>query len=178
MFKVRSLKLKDEFICLCQNNQERTAEQKIALEKAKLSIIKGLEEDLTSIYAGNSQKIKEKKPKRFLLLKKAFYYFLLLFGLIEDAIGSFLFAQSFLILIPAIPNPVVLVGSILIALINCILFYAFEAAMFKDALGISATGTARGSLIDTYLEQVKCLEQVNQMFLFPSRKATKMYQLP
>lgn len=143
----------------------RFIQAKIKVELDKLAVIKKLDEYLKTIYIEKQSQNGQKKHKKkhFMPLRTIFYYFLLLFGLMESAIGGYLAAQSLLTLIPALTNPYVIAGSIAITLIECTLFYVFENSRFKESLGLPATITLRTKLIQTYIKQIKTLEQINKM---------------
>lgn len=155
--------LKDEAIDLFESPQSPLATKElIEREQNKLLIYKKVMEQLDSIKPNKF--VKKEKSIRFYWLKSAFYYFLVFFGLLEDGIGSYIFAQSLLTLIPGIHTPFIIAGSALVAVVSCILFYSFEAALFKEALGITANRKERETLIQTYLEEVNLLNQINEKF--------------
>jgi len=135
-------------------------------EQEKLALYKKIHQQLNEILPAKKKNDEsEENETKHLWLKKGIYYFLLLFGLLEDGIGSYIFAQSLLILIPGMPNPLLIAGGVLVAVINSVLFYAFEASMFKKALGIDADRKERNSLVQMYLEEVQLLNTINkQMF--------------
>ena len=154
----------NKFKRLRQKQQGMTASRKIKQEKAKLAFLKGFERHLKTIDIGKKKTLKKKnKQKPFLALQTVFYYFLLGFGLIENAISTYLVAENLLILIPALSNPWVIAGSLLITFINSALFYAVEASMFKEILGIEASQNERTQLIQTYLEKLNTVEQINKI---------------
>lgn len=159
--KIADLTKKFEQLTL---KKELSSREKIRCEEEKLEIFQRLESHLKKLLVV-SEKVAEKKvkKKRFMSLRKGFYGFLLFFGLIEDSIGSFLFAQNLLILIPKITNPLVLLGSVIIMLINSILFYAFEASILKSALGIAGSSKQRRHLIQIYNDKVDSLENINKL---------------
>ena len=99
--------------------------------------------------------------KRF--FKKAFFSFLITFGLLEDAAGSYLYASALFTLIPGITNPVTMAMAAIFTILNCTFFYAFEVSILKEALGITSETIKMESLIDVYLQQLKITTSINQL---------------
>ena len=115
----------------------------LAREKQKLDIIIALEHRIQEAISSLApEEPAEPPPKRSIFKKitgRLFYYFLLTFGLFEDAIGSYLYGSTLIGAIPGIPHPVLIVCSIIFTALNCLLFYAFEVSMMKQAFGIPLT---------------------------------------
>ena len=122
----------------------------LAREKQKLDIIIALEHRIQEAISSLApEEPAEPPPKRSIFKKitgRLFYYFLLTFGLFEDAIGSYLYGSTLIGAIPGIPHPVLIVCSIM-----------------KQAFGIPLTTSKLHQLIQTHTEQVKRVTSINTL---------------
>ncbi|MFI4919760.1 MAG: hypothetical protein ACHP65_09415 [Legionellales bacterium] len=164
------IEIKNSFAALAVaiNNKKLTADELIKLEERKLILMRQFEDYLTSHYA--HLKLKDGKEKTvgattYLVLKKVFYYVAMILGLIQDAIGNYVFGLSLFSLITFLSPPVVIAASIILTLLNSILFYGFQASLFWDVLELSDPNKEPESLLQNYSQQVAVLNHINH-FLF------------
>lgn len=131
----------------------------LSIEMKKLRIMQLIEQHIKkekSLQCATIIEPKEVNTTSFnLICKRLFYYFLLVFGLFQDASSTYLFGYALIALIPGISNLVLIPLSILFTALECVLFYAFEVSLLKSALGIPHEETDISLLIDTYSEQLK-----------------------
>jgi hypothetical protein len=135
-----------------------------------------IEEEKLAIIEQIVVKIKQDTPPVFIVpvdegeketslkkkLRRALYYTLLLFGVLEDAANGFFFGSALFALIPAISNPTLFIAAISYACIESTLFYLFDSAELKDAIGIEDPHTKLSSFIKVYSDQVKVATELNQ----------------
>lgn len=91
------------------------------------------------------------------------YYFLLVFGLLQDITGSFIFASFLFALIPGATPLVITFLSVIFTMFDSILFYAFEVSMLKEALGFSSGQLDTPSLIALNMQQLTVTISINQL---------------
>ena len=103
------------------------------------------------------------KSKLSRMLRLMLYYFLIPFGVLQDAIGSFLFSSTLFALIPTISSPVVIALSVLYTVLDCILFFAFEVSFLKPALGLDIKTNELGSALDIYSQKLKATIEINAL---------------
>lgn len=103
--------------------------------------------------------------------QQLFYQFLLVFGLFQDAIGSYLFWNALFLLIPSISNPVLVVVSLFCTFLSSILYYAFQVAFLKDAFNLAHDDTDLGLLLASYSSQLEAIIAINQVL-------SSMWMLP
>ncbi len=92
--------------------------------------------------------------------KKAGYYFLIFFGLLEDLCGNYIFSSNLFSLIPNLANPYVFVFSIAYTLLNETLFYAFNAPYLQEGLGLFPSKQDK-SYVQEYGQQLKLIKSIN-----------------
>ncbi|MBI5448226.1 MAG: hypothetical protein HY939_05815 [Gammaproteobacteria bacterium] len=155
-------------LCNLETKNLKTS-MRVALEKYKFQMLKSFDVHLEE----NKVQEKEKKLPRFPVLRKIAYYLLLSLGVIEDAVFSYVSGQALLSIIPGISNPFLIAGSLFITLLNCILFYAFEASMLKDALKIPSFDGNAKVIIHTIEQQIEMANKINGA-LFDVRRVNKM----
>lgn len=95
--------------------------------------------------------------------QEALYYLLLSLGLIKNAVGSYLYANTLFALVPDISNPLLVCLSFVYLVVNSILFYAFEISFIKEALNIMDPSTDLSLLIDTFSKQFKTTLVINRL---------------
>lgn len=135
-------------------------------EKQKLNLYRRLESKITSEVLcqsdiTSSEEAKGDSPLKF-ALKILFYYFLILFGLLQDIAGSYLFGNAVFSLIPGISTSALFIASITYTILDSILFYAFEVSFLKEALGLPYATDEASQLIETYSQQLKVVISMNQ----------------
>jgi hypothetical protein len=135
-----------------------TAEKQALLELKNLA--DELKEKLLPQVLKNPEVPKSKLRRRFSLM---LYYFLIPFGVLQDAIGSFLFSSTLFALIPSITSPVVIAVSVLYTVLDCILFFAFEVSFLKPALGLDIKTNELGSALDIYSQKLKATIEINAL---------------
>jgi len=138
---------------------------KVKHEREKLFLMEVFHQKL--VLQTNRKKFKSKDAEKDLsfwrrLLVNMVYYFLLLFGLLQDATASYTFGAFLFGLIPTISNPLIIICAVFYTLIECALFYAFEVSLLKDLLDMPNERNGAGLLIDTYSDQIKVLVKINQ----------------
>lgn len=156
-------KLIQEFNAL---NSQVKQQSVLEIEKEKLRLLQIVQKKLNQEF---NQEIDvsehEIKPSESLLGKffsHSFYYFLLLFGLLQDTTSSFLFGYTLLALIPGITGPYLIAASILYTVLDAVLFYAFEVSLLKEALNIPEDKTELRQLLDIYRLQLKTAKNLNR----------------
>ena len=95
--------------------------------------------------------------------RQIFYQFLLVFGLFQDALGSYLFWSALFILIPSISNPVLIIASLAATALSSILYYAFQVTFLKDAFDLPQDHTHLGLLLSNYSLQLETTTAINEM---------------
>lgn len=137
------------------------------LELQKLHFLQAIECDIKNQLSPISERDKTKKKLKSGIIKQAvrnaLYYSLVALGLLQDGASSYIFANTLINLIPGVINPVAIVLSALFCLLHCILFYAFEVSLLKSAFGGSITRKEAKTLRDTYAQQVKITNTINQL---------------
>lgn len=135
-------------------------------EKNKLELMREVENKIkTDLLVHQPSKAPEKeqqKSKLKKILSHSAYYFLLVFGLFQSGIGSYLFGMNLFLLIPGIPNLLLIAASAVYTLLDCILFYAFQISLLRQGLGIPFTKSQQHELIETYKEQLKTAMALNE----------------
>lgn len=96
------------------------------------------------------------------LLKTA-YLFCLIFGGLENGASSFLFSSNLFIAIPGVSQLALYSLISVYALLDAILFYAFEVSFLKKALGIIARDNQDILLNETYELQLKAVMDINSI---------------
>ena len=91
------------------------------------------------------------------------YYFLLVFGLLQDITGSFIFASFLFALIPGVTPLVITFLSVIFTMFDSILFYAFEVSLLKEALGFSSGQSDAPSFIALKMQQLTVTISINQL---------------
>jgi len=159
-----TLQLQETLSALTSDNAHH---KHLAREKQKLDIMIALEHRIQAAISSLAPEEPAAPPPKKSMFKKIagrlFYYFLLTFGLFEDAIGSYLYGSTLIGAIPGIPHPVLIVCSIIFTALNCLLFFAFEVSMMKQAFGIPLTTSKLHQLIQTHTEQVKHVTNINTL---------------
>lgn len=138
----------------------------LSIEIQKLDFLRNTELQIKKdlLMRHDADDFKKKKLSTFKrFFKKAFFSFLITFGLLEDAAGSYLYASALFTLIPGITNPVTKAMSAIFTILNCTFFYAFEVSILKEALGITSETIKVRSFIDVYIQQLKITTAINQL---------------
>ena len=91
------------------------------------------------------------------------YYFLLVFGLLQDITGSFIFASFLFALIPGVTPLVITFLSVIFTMFDSILFYAFEVSLLKEALGFTTGKSDTPSLMALKIQQLTVTISINQL---------------
>src|SRR3990167_1151581 len=110
------------------------------LEAFKLGVLKELERQIKLAMGHLIEDIDSKSTEASKIndiLLALIYYFLLIFGLLQDIAGSYTFASFLFALIPNVTPLTITLLSLLFTLLDSILFYAFEVSLLKDALGFT-----------------------------------------
>jgi len=90
------------------------------------------------------------------------YIFTLSFGILQRAVGSYLFGSTIFLLIPQISLVLLITLSSLFVALDSLLFYAFEVSFLKSAMGMLDEPTEIGSLNQIYLDQRKVIKAINR----------------
>jgi len=161
------LKLRKDFAALSllgQNIAPKNEDEKATIEKYKLIIIKATKAFFDQ-HVSNKKVIENVQPlsQKSKFFRSLLFVLLAFFGLFLDGMGTFNFSRVVLSLIPGLSSALLLGLSIGIALINCILFCAFEIGMLKEGLEISFPWQTsdRFKVIN---EQIDVTEDLNHAF--------------
>ncbi len=92
-----------------------------------------------------------------------FYNLLLVFGLFQDAVGSYLFWNALFLLIPSLSNPVLMALSFAATALSSLLFYAFQVTFLKAAFDLPQDHTHLGLLLASYSSQLETTTAINQV---------------
>lgn len=137
----------------------------VVIEKQKLLIIEHIVEkfkqDAPPVFVTVAEKEEEDTPIKK-TLRRSLYYLLLVFGVLEDAANGFFFGSALFSLIPSITSYSLFIASVTYACIESVLFYLYDAAELKDALGITDPHTKLSPLIELYSQQIKLATELNQ----------------
>lgn len=153
-------------LCDIEKNEElRESEaEMLVIEKYKLLLMKSIQTYIEQFQF--NKKVEEKKQvvaSRWYRLRLIGYALLTACGMVMDGIGSFIGGQELLAL-TGLANPVVLGLGILFTVINCALFYSFEAGMLKNALGINNMDKTSEALLKAHADQINSVKAINQIF--------------
>lgn len=96
------------------------------------------------------------------LLARPCYLLILSFGILQRAVGSYLFGSTVFLLIPHISSPVLIALSMFFVALDSLLFYAFEVSFLKSIMGIKDEQTGLGLLNQIYLEQRASAKKINR----------------
>lgn len=141
-----------------------SSEESLLIEEYKLSLLLSFRQHIDSQYAANKRREDEnaiKNSPQHPRLRRALAYVFTFLGMSVDSIGSFIFSNTMLALIPGITQPFLLGSSILFTLVNASLFYSFEAAMLKKALQVSDVSDATELLIKSHIHQIDATKRIN-----------------
>lgn len=157
----------DKLVAEFNSLETQTRQQSVLqVEQEKLRIIHAVQNKLNQEFNQETAAVEgDKKPEGSTLAKffsHSFYYFLLLFGLLQDTTSSFLFGYTLLALIPGIPAAYLIAASIIYTALDAILFYAFEVSLLKEALDIPEDKTDLRQLFDVYNQQLKIAKNLNR----------------
>jgi hypothetical protein len=152
----------EQLIAAFQAQLNPTKTTRLSIERDKLAIIQAAEKKLKQSLRHHRQQptaivnnAPEPTDSRFQsILRKGAFYFLLIFGLLQDIAGSYIFSSTLFALIPGITLPGIIAAAVCYTILDSILFYAFEVSFLKDALGIPYTSTDAEVLLKTYDEQI------------------------
>lgn len=153
-------KLIENYTSIVAQGDYRT---KLEQELAKLSVIQSAHNLILDAINKNTsfdcaQNIKKEKN----ILKIILYYFFLLGGFAQQISGSYIYAYSFFALIPALTNFWLIIISIVYTVLDCVLFYAFQADLLKLALGVDFTSPDCLRVLETYEEQLRLILLMNE----------------
>ncbi len=96
------------------------------------------------------------------VLKKILYYFFLLGGFVQQASASYIYGYYLFSLISSLSNFWLIIIGVVYTLLDCILFYAFQADLLKTALGLEFTSPDSLRLLETYEEQLRFVTLMNR----------------
>lgn len=151
-------------LCLLENNQFINEQDKLIIEKYKLAIIKSVASYLDQFELYKKEVIeKELANTKWKFLKLMLFSFLSVSGLLMNASWNILGTQQLLTLIPGISNPLSIMISIFLSGINSLLFLAFDAALLRNALGVSSFSKASKNLFDLQEKEIKGIKRVNHL---------------
>lgn len=155
--------IREDFTRLSQN----TTEDQLSVEKKKLSLISMVESKLRTdlqfpLITTLSNEIQHSYIYRT-RYTKILYSFLLILGTIQVSARHYLFGSALIALIPNLSPSVIMTLSGFYVLLNLLLFYGFEVALLKNALGITNANTKTNQLISTHLEQIQKIKTMNQL---------------
>jgi len=94
-------------------------------------------------------------------LRKALYTAILFFGLAQDGIGTFVYSQTVLKLIPGIGLPTTLFFCSVFSILNAILFYSFEGTMLKNAMKVKKLGKESKTFLNLFDEEIDLVQRIN-----------------
>lgn len=156
-----------EFDTLCnlKNKNSLTTNEHLAIEEYKLFIINSIESHIeknfgSDLYVVN---ISKKAPNNSGYLHYFMYRVLSFCGILISGIIGFLGGNGLLSLIQWLPNPVLLAFSAALGVVNSILFFAIEANMIKNSLGVNSLGKNTNSLLHAHAEQIDATKRINKM---------------
>jgi len=87
--------------------------------------------------------------------------------LAEQISGSYIYAYTFFALIPALTNFWLIIISIVFTVLDCVLFYAFQADLLKTALGLEFGSNDSSELLKIYEEQLSFIILMNESLINP-----------
>ncbi|MEI6095027.1 MAG: hypothetical protein WCR08_06140 [Gammaproteobacteria bacterium] len=90
------------------------------------------------------------------------YRILIIIGLIQQAVGSYLFATTLFSVIPGLSATFLAVISVIYVILDAIIFYAFNASFLKDALHLPRRSNRADTLLDIYSEQLTVTIELNE----------------
>lgn len=90
------------------------------------------------------------------------YWSLMVVGLLQQAVGSYLFATTLFSTIPGLLTVLLKGISIVYVLFDAIIFYAFNACFLKKALNLPQQSDNLDSLLKIYAEQLLITTELNQ----------------
>ncbi len=96
------------------------------------------------------------------LLTRVFYFFILSYGSLQRAVGSYLFGSTLFLLIPHINSIVLMTLSSLFVVLDSLFFYAFDVSFLKSAINIEDKPTEIGLLNQIYVEQRQAVKAINR----------------
>ncbi len=97
------------------------------------------------------------------MFRQFFYKFLLVFGMFQDALGSYLFWNSLFLLIPYIIDPVLIALTVISTALSTVLYYAFQEMFLKEAFDLPSDDTDLGQRIQNDSTQLKTILSLNQV---------------
>ena len=147
--------------------QKLSPEERASVEEKKLCIIQAVENKIKKEITLQCIQTRPNEKKSESTLKQSvrqfFYYFFVIFGLFEEASGSYLYSKVLFSLIPGMTKSLLMMTGIAYTLLDCTIFYVYEVAVLKKALGIAYSKTGLSSLIEIYSNQLKSARIINQL---------------
>lgn len=153
--------LKDQFLVLLK---EQNSENSIQHEKQKLQVLLVVKAKLQNELPENSFMFHRKTDR---IVNKSIaiqllYWSLMVVGLLQQAVGSYLFATTLFSTIPGLLTVLLKGISIVYVLLDAIIFYAFNACFLKKALNLPQQSDNLDSLLKIYAEQLLITTELNQ----------------
>ena len=97
--------------------------------------------------------------------KKILFYTLMILGAILDGARNYLFGNTLISLIPNLSQPLHIILSILYIIFSVILFYGFDVAMLRNALGIADVKTDSYLVVSLNIEQLQKVAIINRWLM-------------
>lgn len=144
--------------------KEQNLENNIQHEEQKLQILLVVKAKLQNELPENSF-LFHKKTDRIVNKSTAIqllYWSLMVVGLLQQAVGSYLFATTLFSAIPALLAILLKGISVVYVILDAIIFYAFNACFLKEALSLPQQSNNVGSLLKIYTEQLLITTELNQ----------------
>lgn len=94
------------------------------------------------------------------VLSPSFYNFVAMFGITQHGIGSYLFAMTLFKLIPYMNVTSLTTTSVIYAVLDCLVFYAFEITFLRKAF-LPKEANDAGLMNDCYSAQIDLITQIN-----------------
>jgi hypothetical protein len=153
--------IKSSFLVLLK---KRNIENKVQYEEKKLQILRVIKKKLEDELLGNSISSSTQTniaPSKSIIVS-ILYWLLIIVGLLQQAVGSYLFAQTLFSVIPGISAGFLTVICTVYVILDAIIFYAFSASFLKDALNLPRCSNTLGSLYKIYNEQILITTELNE----------------
>ena len=145
---------------------EQNLENNIQHEERKLQILLVIKAKLQNELPKNGflfyKKTDRIDNKSKFTATQLLYWSLMAVGLLQQAVGSYLFATTLFSTIPGLPAVILMGISVVYVILDAIIFYAFNTCFLKEALGLPQQSNNLGSLLKIYTEQLLITTELNQ----------------
>ena len=157
------LTLINDYEALSKSSDE---DNKLGIEKLKLNCMRlvenHLKQDLQSL---SGMTIKEDEQTYTFFYTELLYYILAVLGITTDAAIKYLFGSTLIALIPNITRSEQIILSIFYIILEAILFYAFQVALLRNALGIADIKTQFHEYNCTNIDQCQIVTRINRLLI-------------